>query len=167
MNIAPKALMLLWNKLVGGDYMGYASDYFAIRDEIRNLIDTDVDPALSDIQEIIFGEKLRVGELKFPCIFIVPGKSGNEDMEMPNEQQFVHPFSLVIVLKNQEIETGLNHLIAKAGRLFDLFMKEKRDLNGKCLYVTVRHIDPGYGQDEQSKAILHWCEVYMEVTVLI
>lgn len=143
--------------------MSYEEKYFAIRDEIKHLI--QIDSRMSGIQEIIFGEKERVGALKFPCLFIIPGRTSDEDVEMPNEQELKHLFQLVFVLKDTDIQEGLEQAIKYGGRSYDIFMKENRDLNGKALYCTVKTIDPGYGRADQ--AILHWCEVELEVTALM
>lgn len=141
--------------------MGYADIYWGITDEITDLLTNDI--RLADIQEIVFGEKERIGALNFPCLFFIPGKNEIDDLtSLSQEHKF--NYELVLILKDRDLQAGLKDAIDLAGDIHDVLM-ENRDLNGKCCDMSVTGIDPGYAKVEQN--ILHWVSIEIIVKVEI
>lgn len=137
--------------------MGFYETYAQIRDEIAHLI--RIDNRMSSLaNNILFGLKQNIGDLDFPCLFILPREIELEDISMPNSQELTMSFDLVIALKDYDLDAGLEESIRLAGAIYDIFMGENRRLNDKGWYVTIESIDPGYARNDDM-TILHWCSI--------
>ncbi len=139
--------------------MGYADKYLGIVDSLKELL-TEAD-GLAEVQQIIFGEKER--GLNFPCIFIIPGEDDDEDVAMPNTQEHHIPFVLVAILKDPDIEEGLQAVIRLGGAIIDA-VKADNTIKDSCLYAEFGKFNPSYGKGNDG-TILHWCSV--NVTAVI
>jgi hypothetical protein len=110
---------------------------------------------------IMFGPKQDLGDLSFPCLYILPMTVDNKDLYIPSGQEVTIPFELVIVLKDYELEDGVEETIRLAGSIYDIFYERigaNRKLNGKCWYVDITKIDPGYAKNDEM-TVLHWCSL--------
>jgi len=139
--------------------VGYADMYWGIVDEMTRLIEAYA--PLAPLQEIIFGEKEQIGQIKFPCLFMAPGDDDIDDITA-NADEHKIKFSLVLILQGRNLQQGLKDVISLGGNLYDLF-KANRGLNGKCNDLHISKISPGYGRAE-NKTILHWASVEITVT---
>lgn len=138
--------------------MGYAEDYFALVDALEQRLKSD--PRLAQVKAVFFGEKEKVGQLQFPCLFIIPGRDSIADMSAM-AQQHTTSFELVAVLKDPDTEQGLRRAIELAGDVYDVLM-EDRSLGGACNDLRVAVFDPGYVRAEGL--VLHWVSLELEIT---
>lgn len=140
--------------------MSYKAKHRLITEVIKRILQDDI--RLAAVKEFIVGEKERIGVLDFPCVFIVPGRDEVSEQEMPDTQAHAVAFEIVAVLKDRELQEGLQEIIDLGGDIHDVF-KENRDLQGVCEWLDINAVDPGYGKGADNKTTLHWVSV--EITV--
>ncbi|MBC7324373.1 MAG: hypothetical protein H5T99_03545 [Moorella sp. (in: Bacteria)] len=119
--------------------MGYAEDYFALMDALEQRLKSD--PRLAQVKAVFFGEREKVGQLQFPCLFIIPGQDSIADMSAM-AQQHTTRFELVAVLKDPDAEQDLRRAIELAGDVYDVLM-EDRSLGGPATTCDYPHSTPG------------------------
>ncbi|MGB9886751.1 MAG: hypothetical protein ACPLRW_07135 [Moorellales bacterium] len=139
--------------------MGYASDYLAVVNAIRSKL-----TGISSIKHVVFGEKENIGSLQFPCAFIIPGADEIEDATNV-EIRHNYNFDIVILLRNYEVEAGLNEVVTLAGQCYDAFSGD-RQLGGLALWVKVTSVEPGYGRAEGGP-VVHWATIGLTVVKVI
>lgn len=140
--------------------MGYKDKYLAVKDAVERKLQEGV-PALKLIS---FGEKLNVGQLQFPCLFIIPGE---DDIEPATNTEWKHNinFELLIVHKNFDIQAGLLEVVDLAGQCYDILAAD-RQLGGIALDLLIGTVHPGYGRTE-GNSLIHWAVIEITVQVFI
>ena len=140
--------------------MGYADDYFAIIDEIINKLRTA--PELTDIKSVIFGEKERIGSVKFPCIFVLPA---NDKIEVAatNTQEHNYTVEVVIIQKKKDMEEGLREAIDLTGKCYDVILQD-RTLNNTCADLIITDVEPDYQRADHF--VLHWTMLRINIKKL-
>lgn len=135
--------------------MGYMENYFAVVNAVKARLET-----VSEVKQIVFGEKDKIAQLQFPCLFIIPGPDNITD-ETSEEFRHEYNFDLVLVLKDYDIEVGLQKVIEIGGKCYDAVMAD-RQLSGTALWASINTFDPGYGS-EKSGMVLHWVSIGLTV----
>lgn len=124
-----------------------------VREEVKNKLKESEE--LSEIKSVVYGERIRVGNLKTPSIWIVPepytpelrgGHTASHDMT----------FNFVVLIKSQKPEEGLEQAQDIAMTIYDVFTKD-RTLNGLVSDVRPTNIDPAYEMGQSTQ--VYWSAV--------
>lgn len=114
--------------------------YKDIRAKIEELLSTSED--LNDIQDVIYGERQRVGSIKTPAIWIVPS---SYTPQVSGGQRAIHdiPFDFVTFVKHQQPQEGLKLAQDYAMKIYDVMLAD-RTLDGLVSDVRPTRVDPAY-----------------------
>ena len=130
--------------------MGYATDYLAMVDALINRLKTA--PELTNLQEVVLGEKTQIGAVKFPAVFVVPA-SDQITAAAANIQEHTYTIEVVVLQKKHDMQQGLREVIQLAGQCYDVILQD-RTLNNTCADVAVTSIQLDYQRAEAF--VLHW-----------
>lgn len=133
-----------------------------IRKEIKDALLEIVRDAVSrgeimKFEKLIYSDRIRAGNLEFPCLWIVPASHTPEVVGM-NAEQHDFRFFFVTLVKDSDIDAGKETAEDLAARVYDLIMKD-RELK-KTVHDTIPGVfDPAH-QDAGGKNIF-WASVEM------
>ncbi|ATA61157.1 MULTISPECIES: hypothetical protein [Geobacillus] len=131
----------------------------AIRAKIREVLEQA--PELEEIKRIVYGEKVRVGTLQTPAIWIVPepyapnllgGHTADHDIR----------FNFVVLVKDSDPEQGLEKAHDLALTVYDVLMQD-RTLGGTVSDVRPTQIDPAYEMGNNTQVC--WSAVQFDFRV--
>lgn len=121
--------------------------YGDIRDAVMDrLTDSNV---LSDIKEVIYGERQRIGQVASPALWVVP-ESWQPALQGGVTVQHDIPFTVVSLVKNSRPQDGLREAEDWILKAYDVLVDD-RSLNGLVSDVRPMQIDPAHeaGQNTQ------------------
>ena len=136
-----------------------ADTYRDIREKAIEKIKNHSD--LTDVKDIIFGEKKRVGSLNTPAIWIVPSAHVPQ-LRGGHTAQHNIPLDFVTFVKHYEPQEGLKQAQDLALRIYDVIL-EDRTLDGLVNDVKPTRVDPAY-EIGQSKQV-YWSAVQFEFSL--
>ncbi|MGG4405806.1 hypothetical protein ABEP13_08075 [Geobacillus stearothermophilus] len=131
----------------------------AIRAKIREVLEQA--PELKEIKRIVYGEKVRVGTLQTPAIWIVPepyapnllgGHTADHDIR----------FNFVVLVKANDPEQALEKAHDLALTVYDVLMQD-RTLGGTVSDVRPTQIDPAYEMGNNTQVC--WSSVQFDFRV--
>lgn len=140
--------------------MGWYDNFSAIKNAIQDTLS-----AITEIKNIVFGEKERIGQLQFPCLFIIPAEDEiiNAEAAAGEGKQHNYNWELVLVGKNNDVETGLANILQLAGACYDALMADGT-LGGICLWSEIESVEPGYARTESS-AVIQWAAIRLKTVI--
>lgn len=129
--------------------------YFEIIDAIKERLKND--ERLKEINTIIFGERMRIGKLLSPAIWIVP-EPYQPSLEGGHTAQHDIAFNFVTLVKGNDPETCLKEAQRLALVTYDVIIQD-RTLNGLVSDVRPTRVDPAYEAGQSTQ--LYWSSVQM------
>lgn len=139
--------------------MGWYDNFSAIKNAIQDTLS-----AVTEIKNIVFGEKEHIGQLQFPCLFLIPAEDEIINAEATGEgKQHNYNWELVLVGKNNDVETGLANILQLAGTCYDTLMANDT-LGGVCLWSEIESVEPGYARAESS-AVIQWTTIRLKTVI--
>jgi hypothetical protein len=130
-----------------------------IRAKVREVLEQS--PELTEIKRIVYGDKVRVGTLHTPAIWIVPepyapnlvgGKTADHDIR----------FDFVVLVKANDPEQALEKAHDLALTVYDVLMQD-RTLGGTVSDVRPTQIDPAYEMGNNTQVC--WSAVQFDFRV--
>jgi|GEM_PF-3948307 len=140
--------------------MGWYDNFNAIKNAIQSTLST-----VTDIQNVVFGEKEHIGQMQFPCLFIIPAEDEIVTAEATAGEGKQHNYNweLVLVGKNHDVETGLANILQLAGECYDALIADNT-LGGVCLWSEIESVEPGYARAEQSM-VIQWATIRLKTVI--
>jgi len=125
--------------------------------EIREAIITKIESheSLTDIQEVVYGERQRIGKLKSPAVWMVPEAYAPE-LKGGRTAQHDFTFDFVVLVKGNNPQEELKQAEALSMTLYDVFTAD-RTLGGLVSDVRPMRVDPAYEAGNNTQ--LYWSSV--------
>lgn len=127
--------------------------YKTIRDEVIDTLKNH--EKLSEVNDVKYGERHRIGTMKSPAIWIVPEPYEPQLVSGRTAQHDI-PFNFVILFKDSEPKRGLQNAQDLAMTVYDVIV-EDRTLNGLVYDIRPSRIDPAYEAGNNTQ--LYWSAV--------
>lgn len=124
-----------------------------IREAIINKLETDSN--LTDIKEVVYGERQRIGRLKSPAIWIIP-EPYTPDLRGGRTAQHDFTFNFVVLVKGNDPQEELKEAERLAMTVYDVFTAD-RTLGGLVSDVRPMRVDPAYEMGNSTQ--LYWSAV--------
>lgn len=127
--------------------------YFAILDAVVEKLEKA--ESLKEVQTINYGERLRIGGMKQPAIWIIPNPY-EPDLVSGHRVQHDIPFDFAVFVKSNKPEEGLEKAQDLAFKVYDV-LKVDKTLGGLVSDVRPTRVDPAYEAGESTQ--LYWSAV--------
>lgn len=121
-----------------------------IREGIISKLDTH--ESLADIQEIVYGERQRIGRLKSPAVWIVP-EPYTPELRGGRTAQHDFTFNFVVLVKGNNPQEDMKQAESLSMTVYDVFT-EDRTLGGLVSDVRPMRVDPAYEMGNNTQ--LYW-----------
>lgn len=136
--------------------MSWYGDFITIRDAIKNTLIT-----VTEIKSIVFGKREHIGQLNFPCLFII----FNADEILTGEatqggRQHNYNWELVLLNRNPDVEQGEEEILQVAGSCYDKLMLDNT-LGCVCLWSEVTSIESDSIKVDAGSA-LQWATINLK-----
>jgi len=132
--------------------MGFKDQYNAVLNKIKEVVKT-----ITDVKLILVGEREKIEDTEFPCVFIIP-RTDDIEYITGESRQHMCTFDLTTLIKNTDVQAGLVSCLDIALKIYDKIMEDKT-LGYTCDTVFPRTIAPDY--------VVGPSEAYQWVTVRI
>lgn len=117
-----------------------AEIFTEVREKIIHKLEND--ERLKEIKDVIYGERVRIGSLKSPAIWIVP-EPYQPDIVSGNRTQHDFTFNFVVLVKGNNPEETMKIAERLSLTIYDVLV-ENRTLDGLVHDVRPMQIDPAY-----------------------
>lgn len=126
-------------------------------DEIRESIESKLKEhdSLSEIKDVVYGERQRIGVLKSPAIWIVP-EPYQPELRGGRTAQHDFTFNFVVLVKGNNPQEALKEAERLSMTIYDVFT-EDRTLGGLVSDVRPMRVDPAYEAGNNTQ--LYWSAV--------
>lgn len=114
--------------------------YNDIREEILKILREN--ESLSEVQDVIYGERKRIGTLKSPAVWVVP-EPYQPQLVGGKTEEHDFTFTFVILIKGNQPQETLKQAERLSMTIYDVFIKN-RTLNGLVYDVRPLQVDPAY-----------------------
>lgn len=111
--------------------------------------------ALSEINDVVYGERQRIGALKSPAIWIVP-EPYQPELRGGRTAQHDFTFNFVVLVKGNEPQEALKQAETLSMTIYDVFT-EDRTFGGLVYDVRPTQVDPAYEAGNNTQ--LYWSSV--------
>lgn len=124
-----------------------------IRERIIKLLKEH--DSLSEIKDVVYGERQRIGVLKSPAIWIVP-EPYQPELRGGRTAQHDFTFNFVVLIKGNNPQEALKQAETLSMTIYDVFT-EDRTLGGLVSDVRPMRVDPAYEAGNNTQ--LYWSAV--------
>lgn len=126
-------------------------------DEIREAIISKLEEheSLEVINDVVYGERQRIGTLKSPAIWIVP-EPYKPELRGGRTAQHDFTFDFVVLVKGNNPQEALKEAERLSMTIYDVFT-EDRTLGGLVSDVRPMRVDPAYEAGNNTQ--LYWSAV--------
>lgn len=127
--------------------------YKDVRDAVIQKLKDD--ERLSDIKDVVYGERKRIGSLKSPAIWIVP-ESYQPELRGGHTAMHDITFNFVVLVKHTKPQEGLQQAEDFSMTVYDVIAGDRR-LDGLVSDVRPMRVDPAYEAGNNTQ--LYWSAV--------
>ncbi|MED3648637.1 hypothetical protein P4475_17850 [Halalkalibacterium halodurans] len=124
-----------------------------IREEVLNRLRMSED--LSEIKRVVYGEKVRIGSLPTPAIWVVPAPYV-PDLSGGHTTGHDITYDFVSLVKSNKPEEGLIKAIEFSYEIYDVLMAD-RQLGGLVSDIRPLRIDPSYEMGNSTQ--VYWSNI--------
>ncbi|WP_373896382.1 hypothetical protein [Virgibacillus sp. CBA3643] len=124
-----------------------------VREEVKRKLKESTD--LADIKSVVFGERIKIGNLQTPAIWIVP-ESYTPELRGGHTASHDITFSFVVLVKTPQPQEGLEKAQDLAMTVYDVFTSD-RTLSGLVSDVRPTNVDPAYEMGNSTQ--VYWSAV--------
>lgn len=136
--------------------MSWYNDLIAIRDAIKNTLIT-----VTEIKSIVFGKREHIGQLSFPCLFIIFNTDDILTAEATQGgRQHNYNWELVLISRNPDVEQGEEEILQVAGNCYDKLILDNT-LGGVCLWSEVLSVESDSVRVDAGSA-LQWATINLK-----
>ncbi|UOQ43354.1 hypothetical protein MUN89_15695 [Halobacillus salinarum] len=134
---------------------GIAAIYQQARETLLDTIENHED--LTEIQDVIFGQKMKIGNMQLPAVWVTPSPYTPKIIGGHRTQHDM-PFDIVVLVKEFEPEKGLKKAQEIVLSIYDVLMKD-RTQGGSVSDTLPTRVDPTYEAGNSTQ--VYWSSIQM------
>jgi len=124
-----------------------------VREGIITKLETD--PGLTEVEEVVYGERQRIGRLKSPAVWMVP-EPYTPQLRGGRTAQHDFTFNFVVLVKGNSPQEDLKQAETLSMTIYDVFTAD-RTLGGLVDDARPLRVDPAYEAGNNTQ--LYWSSV--------